>query len=94
MAVGDGKLYVAHYNVVQGQDGGTLSVVDLETGIIEEHVFGHKALQVIVTEGSIYVLGDWTLDRYDAESIELVGSKPIENMPGSYSYLSGLFSAK
>ncbi|MBC5585530.1 hypothetical protein H8S61_15180 [Eggerthella sp. NSJ-70] len=94
VAIADGKLYVAHYNVVQGQDDSALSIVDLETGAIEEHAFEHEAMQMVVTEGSIYVLGDWAIYQYDAESVELIGSKPIENMPGSYSYLSGLFSVK
>ena len=94
VAIADGKLYVAHYNVVQGQDDSALSVVDLETGAIEEHAFEHEAMQMVVAEGSIYVLGDWAIYQYDAESVELIGSKPIDKMPGSYSYLSGLFSAK
>ena len=68
--------------------------MDLETGAIEEHAFEHEAIQMVVTEGSIYVLGDWAIYQYDAESVELIGSKPIDKMPGSYSYLSGLFSAK
>lgn len=51
-------------------------------------------MQMVVTEGSIYVLGDWAIYQYDAESVELIGSKPIEKMPGSHSYLSGLFSVK
>ena len=94
VAIADGKLYIAHYNVVQGQDDSALSIVDLETGAIEEHAFEHEAMQMVVTEGSIYVLGDWAIYQYDAESVELIGSKPIDKMPGSYSYLSGLFSAK
>ena len=94
VAIADGKLYIAHYNVVQGQDDSALSIVDLETGAIEEHAFEHEAMQMVVTEGSIYVLGDWAIYQYNAESVELIGSKPIDKMPGSYSYLSGLFSAK
>ena len=47
-----------------------------------------------VTDGSIYVLDNWSMHRYDAESMEPAGSKPIEKMPGSYSYLSGLFPVK
>ena len=90
----DGKLYVAHYNVVQGQDDSALSIVDLETGAIEEHAFEHEAMQMVVTEGSIYVLGDWAIYQYDAESVELIESKLIDKMPGNNSYLSGLFSVK
>ncbi len=92
VAFADGKLYVAHYNVVQGQDDSALSIVDLETGAIEEHVFEHEAMQMVVAEGSIYLLGDWAVYQYDAESVDFIGSKSIEKMPGSYSYLSGLFS--
>lgn len=92
VAFADGKLYVAHYNVVQGQDDSALSIVDLETGTIEEHVFEHEAMQMVVAEGSIYLLGDWVIYQYDVKSIELIGSKSIEKMPGSHSYLSGLFS--
>lgn len=92
VAIADGKLYVAHYNVVQGQDGSALSVVDLKTGSIEEHAFDHGALQMTITEGSIYLLADWAIYRYDAENVEFIGSVAIEKMPGSYSYLSGLFS--
>lgn len=93
MAFADGKLYVAHYNVVQGQDDSVLSIVDLETKTVEEHALEHGADQMIVTDGSIYVLGDWSIYRYDVENMELIGNKSIEKMPGSYSYLSGLFSA-
>ena len=71
-----------------------LSIVDLETGAIEEHVFEHEAMQMVVTEGMVYVLGDWAIHQYDAESVELVGSKSIEKMPGSYSYLSGLLAVR
>ena len=51
VAIADGKLYIAHYNVVQGQDDSALSIVDLETGAIEEHAFEHEAMQMVVTEG-------------------------------------------
>lgn len=94
IAFADDKLYVAHYNVVQGQDDSVLSIMDLETGSTEEHTLEHGADQMIVTDGSIYVLGNWSIYRYDAESMELIGSKLIEKMPGTYSYLSGLFSTK
>ncbi len=92
VAFANGKLYVAHYNVVQGQDDSALSIVDLATGAIEEHAFQHGAQHMVATEGSIYILGDWAIYQYDAETIEPLGSRSIESMPGSHSYLSGLFS--
>ncbi|RNL48426.1 hypothetical protein [Paraeggerthella hongkongensis] len=93
VAFANDKLYVARYNVVQGQDDSALSIVDLATGAIEEHFFDHGAMQMVATEGSLYILGNWAIYRYDAESMEFIGSKPIEGMPGNHSYLSGLFSA-
>lgn len=92
MAFVDGKLYVAHCNIVQGQNDSVLSIVNLKTGSIEECSLEHGTDQMIVTDGSIYVLGDRSLYRYDAKDMKLIGSKSIEKMPGSYSYLSGLFS--
>lgn len=87
------KLYVVHYNVVQGQGGSVLSIVDLETKSVKERALEHGAYQMVITDGSIYVLGDWSIYRYNAESMESIGSRSIEKMPGNYSYLSGLFSA-
>lgn len=92
IALADGKLYVAHCDIRQNQDDSVLSVVDLETGSVEEHALDHGVYQMTVTGGSIYVLDDWSIHRYDAESVEPTGSRSIEKMPGSYSYLSGLFA--
>lgn len=94
LAFADGKLYVAHCNIMQGQNDSVLSIVNLETRSIEEHTLEHGTDQVIVTDGSIYVLGNRSIYRYDAEDMELIGSRSIEKMPGSYSYLSGLFSVR
>ena len=81
VAIADGKLYIAHYNVVQGQDDSALSIVDLETGAIEEHASSTKRCKWLMTEGSIYVLGDWAIYQYNAESVELIGSKPMIKCP-------------
>ncbi|CVH79507.1 hypothetical protein C2L80_02805 [Rubneribacter badeniensis] len=90
----DGRLYVAHCDTRQEQGDSVLSVVDLETGSVEERALEHGVDQMTVTDGSIYMLDNWSIHRYDAESMEPAGSKPIEKMPGSYSYLSGLFPVK
>lgn len=84
------KLYVSHYNIIQGVGGG-FTVYDLKTKEQKCTEFNHGAEQMSIANNNMYVLADRTLYVYDIETMKLINSTEISNMDNNYSYLSGLF---
>ena len=90
LALGDGRLYLSHGDVVTGA-GTALSVYDLETGGLEAYDLGLWPAQLAVNGGALYVLSGDRAAKFDADTLERLAEAPIPLEEGQY--LSGLFAA-
>lgn len=89
------KLLVSHCDVVAGRNsGGCISVCDTATSEVETLELAHDAVEMAVSDGTLYVLDSWQrkLYAYDADSFELKSSIAIDYMDEEYSYLSNIFA--
>lgn len=85
------KLYITHYNIIQGIGGGGLTVYDLKTKEQKFTKFKHGAEQMSIADDKMYILADRTLNVYDINTMKLLNTTNISNMDNDYTYLSGLF---
>lgn len=99
IALSDQELYVTHYDIIQRDNYSDISIINLETKEARGFHLNHAAQQIIISEDSMYILGDWKIYRYSLDNMSLEKSAPITKMSESevslegpkHSYLTGLF---
>lgn len=93
LAIYDNKLFISHFDLVR-RTGGGLSIYDLDTKQQENYELNHGAEQMAIANGKLYVLADWKIYVYHADTMELIQSVDITQMGRDYSYLSGMFTVE
>lgn len=93
LAIYDNKLFISHFDVIQ-RTGGGLSIYDLDTKQQEYYELNHGVEQMEIANGRLYVLADWKIYVYHADTMELTQSVDITQMGRDFSYLSGIFAVE
>lgn len=84
------RLLISHYDLV-GRTGGGLTIYDLNTKQQTYHELTHGAQQMALMNNTLYILSDWTITAYRADTMEQIKTAEITPMDGHFSFLSGMF---
>lgn len=69
LIVKNGQLFISHYDRVQNQ-GNKISVVDINSNIVEIYNFNHPIKQISIADEYFYILGDNSIYQYSYEDAQ------------------------